>query len=180
MNDATPFTQAGYVGEDVENCVMRLLQNANYDVKRAERGIIFIDEIDKISRKTDASNPNQRDVTGEGVQQGLLRILEGTNVNINVKPGQLGRNSAPQGESFTVDTTNILFICSGAFTGLDKIVQNRKSTKAVRVTCTFFTSATDGIDANSRLALDSKRQKKTIKLKPRFSTAQCSTLSKRI
>jgi ATP-dependent Clp protease ATP-binding subunit ClpX len=178
MNDATPFTQAGYVGEDVENCVMRLLQNANYDVKRAERGIIFIDEIDKISRKTDASNPNQRDVTGEGVQQGLLRILEGTNVNINVKPGQLGRNSAPQGESFTVDTTNILFICSGAFTGLDKIVQNRKSTKTVGILTLL--SVTQINNRYSRLALDCKRRrKKTTRQRPRFLIAQCSMLSKK-
>ncbi|KAJ3078329.1 hypothetical protein HK102_004578 [Quaeritorhiza haematococci] len=134
MNDATPFTQAGYVGEDVENCIHRLLQNADYDVARAQRGIVFIDEIDKIARRTDSANPNQRDVSGEGVQQGLLRILEGTVVNVNVKPGAKrnsggGAGSGGSGEVYAVDTSNILFICSGAFIGLEKIIMDRLGTK---------------------------------------------------
>ncbi|KAI9017780.1 P-loop containing nucleoside triphosphate hydrolase protein [Gaertneriomyces semiglobifer] len=131
MNDATPFTQAGYVGEDVEVCIYRLLQNADFDVAKAERGIVFIDEIDKIARRTDSSNPNQRDVAGEGVQQGLLRMLEGTVVNVTVKPGAPKRNSAqPNAEVFPVDTSNILFICSGAFVGLDQIVRDRIGAKS--------------------------------------------------
>lgn len=131
MNDATPFTQAGYVGEDVDICVSRLLQNANYDVTRAEKGIIFIDEIDKIARRSDTTNPNQRDVSGEGVQQGLLRILEGTPITVSVKAGTVIntggglKKTVTQNENFTVDTTNVLFICSGAFVGLDKIVKDR-------------------------------------------------------
>ncbi|KAL5036373.1 hypothetical protein BDV3_005068 [Batrachochytrium dendrobatidis] len=131
MNDATPFTQAGYVGDDVEVCIHRLLQNSGFDIAKAQRGIVFIDEIDKISRRSDASNPNQRDVSGEGVQQGLLRMLEGTVVNITVKAGATGaKRSATQGsEVFSVDTSNILFICSGAFVGLDKIVQSRTGVK---------------------------------------------------
>ncbi|KAI8922825.1 P-loop containing nucleoside triphosphate hydrolase protein [Entophlyctis helioformis] len=131
MNDATPFTQAGYVGDDVEVCIHKLLQNADYDVAKAQRGIIFIDEIDKIARRTDAANPNQRDVSGEGVQQSLLRMLEGTVVNVTVKAGAAGtKRSIPQGgEVFAVDTSNILFICSGAFVGLEKIVQDRIGVK---------------------------------------------------
>ncbi|TPX60323.1 hypothetical protein PhCBS80983_g01856 [Powellomyces hirtus] len=131
MNDATPFTQSGYVGEDVEICIYRLLQNADFDVNRAQRGIIFIDEIDKIARRSDATNPNQRDVSGEGVQQGLLRMLEGTVVNVTVKPGAGGakRNSAQGGDVYSVDTSNILFVCSGAFVGLDKIVDERIGAK---------------------------------------------------
>ncbi|KAJ3155007.1 hypothetical protein HDU89_007197 [Geranomyces variabilis] len=132
MNDATPFTQSGYVGEDVEVCIYRLLQNADFDVHRAQKGIIFIDEIDKLARRSDAANPNQRDVSGEGVQQGLLRMLEGTVVNVTVKPGAAGgakRNSAQGGEVFSVDTSNILFVCSGAFVGLEKIVEDRIGAK---------------------------------------------------
>ncbi|KAI8821382.1 P-loop containing nucleoside triphosphate hydrolase protein [Fimicolochytrium jonesii] len=131
MNDATPFTQSGYVGEDVEICIYRLLQNAEFDVNRAQKGIIFVDEIDKIARRSDAANPNQRDVSGEGVQQGLLRMLEGTVVNVTVKPGTAGskRNSAQGGDVYSVDTSNILFVCSGAFVGLDRIVDERVGAK---------------------------------------------------
>ena len=118
--DATTLTEAGYVGEDVENIILRLLQSANYDVKRAERGIIYIDEIDKITRRTENVSIT-RDVSGEGVQQALLKILEGTICNV---PPQGGRKH-PQQEYIRVDTQNILFICGGAFVDLDKIIQRR-------------------------------------------------------
>ena len=144
--DATALTEAGYVGEDVENILLKLIQAADYDVKKAETGIIYIDEVDKIARKAD--NPSiTRDVSGEGVQQALLKILEGTTASV---PPQGGRKH-PHQEFLTIDTTNILFICGGAFAGLDKVIERRIGRNGVG----FGASVTSKADKDTGDAFES-------------------------
>ena len=146
IGDATTLTEAGYVGEDVENLILKLLQSADYDIERAEQGIIFVDEIDKVSKATQNVSIT-RDVSGEGVQQSLLQMLEGTLANV---PPQGGR-TPPEQQYIQVDTSNILFICGGTFTGLEEIIANRRGRSLIGFNPTFSSTSSEDLETRKRL-----------------------------